>query len=279
MPRTRWGAPVLDWVFLLGVGFVIGVYAGSVGAGGGFLFAPLLLFRYPEAPPEQITTATLAGVAVANAATALYAWLHRRVDRALSGALVAAALPAALLGAAATSLVPRAAFAIAFGLLLILTGGYLVLRPVAHRITPLHGGWRRELHSRAGLSFVYRVPLPRSLAAAAAAAGVSTLVGLGGGLFYTPLAVRVMRIPLAVAVPTAHVLITAVASAALALHLLAGHAGDPLRDMPPLVLGMIAAVPVARRLHDRLGEGPLTRALAAGIFLVGLQTALLAFRG
>ena len=72
------GAPVLEWVFLFGVGFAVGVYAGSVGAGGGFLFAPILLLRYPEALPEEITTATLAAVAVANAAAAAYAWMHRR---------------------------------------------------------------------------------------------------------------------------------------------------------------------------------------------------------
>ena len=271
------GVPVLEWVFLFGIGFAVGVYAGSVGAGGGFLFAPILLLRYPEALPEEITTATLAAVAVANAAAAAYAWMHRRVDRPLSGALVAAALPAALVGAAATSLMPRVAFALAFGLLLAFTGIYLARRPVAEFAEPLRAGWQRELRDRAGVTFQYRVPVWRSLFAAAAAAGVSTLVGLGGGLFYTPLAVRVMRIPHALAVPTAQVLITAVSTGGVALHLLAGHTGDPLNDMPFLTAGVIASVPLARRLHDRLGEGLLTRALAAGIFLVGVQTAALAF--
>ena len=271
------GVPVLEWVFLFGIGFAVGVYAGSVGAGGGFLFAPILLLRYPEAPPEEITTATLAAVAVANAAAAGYAWMHRRVDRPLSGALVAAALPAALVGAAATSLMPRVAFALAFGLLLAFTGIYLARRPVAEFAEPLRAGWQRELRDRAGVTFQYRVPVWRSLFAAAAAAGVSTLVGLGGGLFYTPLGVRVMRIPHAVAVPTAQVLITAVSTGGVALHLIAGHTGDPLNDMPLLTAGVIVSVPLARRLHDRLGEGLLTRALAAGIFLVGVQTAALAF--
>ena len=270
---------MIEWLLLCAVGFAIGVYAGAVGAGGGFLFAPILLWRYPEAPPEEITTATLAAVAAANAVAATYAWLHRRVDRPLSGALVAAALPAALVGAAATSLMPRETFALAFGLLLIFSGAYLVRRPVAHFVEPLRSGWSRELRDRAGVSFSYRVPVWRSLVAATGAAGISTLVGLGGGLFYTPLAVRVMRLPHAVAVPTAQVLITAVATAGVALHLVAGHTGDPLNDMPPLTIGVIASVPIARKLHDRLGEGLLTRALAAGIFLVGVQTALLAFRG
>lgn len=277
MPRARVGVPVLEWILLFAVGFVIGSYAGAVGAGGGFLFAPILLWRYPEAPPEEITTATLAAVAVANAVAAAYAWMHQRVDRPLSGALVAAALPAALLGAAATSLMPRETFALAFGLLLALTGIYLIKQPVAHFVEPLQAGWRRSLRDRAGVRFEYRVPVRRSLVAAAGAAGISTLVGLGGGLFYTPLAVRVMRIPHAIAVPTAQVLITAVATAGVALHLVAGHAGEPLTDMPMLTLGVIVSVPIARWVHDRLGEGLLTRALAAGIFLVGVQTAALAF--
>ena len=277
MPRVRAGLPVVEWLVLLAVGLAIGTYAGSVGAGGGFLFAPILLWRYPEAPPEEITTATLAAVALANAVAAAYAWWHGRVDRPLAAALVVAALPAALLGAAATSMMPRTVFAFAFGLLLILTGVYLVWQPVAHFVAPLRGGWSRELRDRAGVSFAYRVPVWRSLFAAAGAAGISTLVGLGGGLFYTPLAVRVMRLPHALAVPTAQVLITAVATGGVALHLAAGHTGDPLNDMPPLTVGVIASVPIARWLHDRLGEGLLTRALAAGIFLVGVQTALLAF--
>ena len=276
MSRVRVGL-VLEWILLFAVGFVIGSYAGAVGAGGGFLFAPILLWRYPEAPPEEITTATLAAVAVANAVAAGYAWMHRRVDRPLSGALVVAALPAALLGAAATSLMPRETFALAFGLLLALSGIYLIKQPVAHFVEPLRAGWRRSLRDRAGVRFEYRVPVRRSLVAAAGAAGVSTLVGLGGGLFYTPLAVRVMRIPHAIAVPTAQVLITAVATAGVALHLVAGHTGEPLNDMPMLTLGVIASVPIARWVHVRLGEGLLTRALAAGIFLVGVQTAALAF--
>ena len=276
MPRARVGL-VIEWILLFAVGFVIGSYAGAVGAGGGFLFAPILLWRYPEAPPEEITTATLAAVAVANAVAAAYAWMHQRVDRPLSGALVAAALPAALLGAAATSLMPRETFALAFGLLLALSGIYLIKQPVAHFVEPLRAGWRRSLRDRAGVRFEYRVPVWRSLVAAAGAAGISTLVGLGGGLFYTPLAVRVMRIPHAIAVPTAQVLITAVATAGVALHLVAGHTGEPLNDMPMLTLGVIASVPIARWVHVRLGEGLLTRALAAGIFLVGVQTAALAF--
>ena len=268
---------MLEWLGLLAIGLAVGAYAGAVGAGGGFLVAPVLLLRYPDAPPEEITTATLAAVALSNGASALYAGRRSRMDRPLAALLVAAALPPALLGAAATALLPREVFTLGFAALLLATGLYLVRRPMAGIVAPVRHGWQREVQDREGATFVYRVPVWRSLAATATAAGVSTLAGIGGGLLYSPLATRVMRIPHALAVPIAQVLITAVATAAVALHLLAGHAGDPIEDVPPLTIGIIISVPLARRLHDRLGEGALTRALAAGLFIVGVRTAVLAF--
>ena len=269
---------MLASIGLLVVGLAIGMYAGAVGAGGGFLLAPLLLLRYPDAPPEEITTATLAAVAISNAASSLYASRRRRrVDAPLAALLVAAALPTVLLGAAGTALLPRSAFTAGFAALLVTTGAFLVWRPVSGIVAPVEDGWRREVQTREGATFVYRVPLVRSLVVTASSAGVSTLAGIGGGLLYAPLATRVMRIPHALAVPIAQVLITAVATSAVALHFAAGHAGDPLADVPPLVVGVVLSVPLARRLHDRLGEGALTRALAAGLFIVGLRTALLVF--
>jgi uncharacterized membrane protein YfcA len=267
---------VLEWVGLLAIGFIVGAYAGSVGAGGGFLLAPVLLLRHSEAAPEEITTATLTVVAISNATHALYAGRRRRMDRPLAALLVAAALPTAVLGAAATALLPRDVFTLGFALLLLLTGAYLVRRPESGIVAPVREGWRREVRDREGATFVYRVPVVRGVTAIAAAAGVSTLAGIGGGLLYSPIATRMMRIPHTLAVPLAQVLITAVATSAVLLHLAAGHAGAPRDDAPALTVGLLASVPVARRIHDRLGEGVLTRALAAGLFIVGIRTAVLA---
>ena len=117
----------------------------------------------------------------------------------------------------------------------------------------------------------------RSLVATAAAAFVSTLAGIGGGVIYTPLVTRVMRVPHAVAVPLAQTLLATVAIVGVSFHLAAGHASDPMADAPPLALGMVTATPLGRRLYRRFGEGPLTRALAAGLIIVALRTALFAF--
>ena len=51
----------------------------------------------------------------------------------------------------------------------------------------------------------------------------------------------------------------------------------PMRDVPALGLGVIASVPVGRRLNRKLGKGPLTRILALGLLLVSVRTAPIAF--
>lgn len=267
---------MLEFVGLLITGVAVGTYAGAVGAGGGFLLTPILLARYSDAQPDEITTATLSGVAIASASSSLAAARRRRLDRPVAALLIGAAIPPALLGAAATSLLPRSWFALGFALMLVATGLWLAWRPVARIVAPVSGGWRREVNDGAGATFVYRIPVVRSALAAATAAGLSTLAGIGGGLLYAPLATRVMRIPHALAVPVAQTLITAVATSAVALHFAAGHAADPLDDVPPLAIGVVASIPLARLVHDRLGEGPLTRALAAGLLIVGIRTAFLA---
>lgn len=265
----------LEAAALVLAGFAIGAYASSIGAGGGFLLAPLLLWRYPAAAPAAVTTAALSVVVVSSGLAALLAARERAIDVPLAGTLAAAALPGAILGAAGTALLPRTAFAALFAGLLFATGLYLVWRPTPAVVDPVRRGWRRRM--RVGVdTYAYRVPLVRSIAASIVASTLAALAGIGGGLIYTPLATRVMRVPYALAVPVAHVIITAIAAAVVVFHLLAGHAGEPMHDVLPLTVGVVAAAPLAQHLHRRLGEGALTRVLAAGLLLVAFRTALLA---
>lgn len=264
------------WFGLIVVGLAIGTYAGAIGAGGGFLLAPVLLLRYPEASPAEITTATLSVVLVAAVAFAVAGSRGGQLDRPLAAVLVVAALPAVLGGAAATSVLPRTVFTIGFGVLLLGAGAYLGWRPTASIVDPVRGGWRRQLVDRDGNVFVYRLPVRRGLIATAVAAFLSTLAGIGGGLVYTPLATRVLRVPHTLAVPLAQTLLAGVALVGVLFHLAAGHVADPMRDAAPLAIGVVAATPLGRWLNRRLGEGLLTRALAVGLIAIGLRTALIA---
>ncbi|MPZ99506.1 MAG: TSUP family transporter [Dehalococcoidia bacterium] len=260
-------------VALFAAGYVIGVYATAIGAGGGFLVAPLLLLRYPDAEPALVTTASLTVVALASGAASATVAREGRVDHRLVLALALVAVPAGLFGAVGTSLVPRRAFELGFAALLGLLALYVLWRPTAGVQPPVQPAWRRRLVDRSGTIFSYGIPIRASILPNVAASFMAALGGIGGGTLGIPIMTRVMRVPHAVAVPSMHLLIVIQSVVVVLFHVGLGHAGDPLRDVPWLGAGVVLATPAGHRLRRTLGEGPLMRALAAGLIVVAVRMA------
>lgn len=262
---------MLDAALLIAIGFGVGVYSTALGAGGAFLLTPLLLIRHPDVPPAYVATASLCIVVLSSGLSAAQALRSRLLDPPVLAVLLAAVVPMAVLGAATTAYVPRREFQLGFAALMFAMAVYLLL-PRRELIAERVLGWRRMVETREGVVF-YTFPILRGVVAAAGASYLSSLAGIGGGPLYTPLEIRVMRIPVTLAVPTAHVVVTALAISGLALHLATGHIGEPLRDAPWLAMGALAGNPFGRRIGRRLREGPVIRLLVVGIILVAARTA------
>ena len=269
--------PIDEALLLVALGIIIGVYSISIGAGGGFLVAPLLLLRHPDADPVAITTASLAIVVITSLASSAVVLRERRVDLPVAFALAAISIPAGILGALGTVALPREAFAIGFAILLVALALYLVRWPVAPVSPPGVTGLPRHIEDRDGNTFDYRIPVRRSIAPNLGMAFLSALAGIGGGPVGVPIMTRIMRIPHAVAVPTIQVKTAIYASAVVLFHLALGDAGDPMWDVPFVGLGVIVANPIGQRFRRSLGEGHLMRALAVGLLIVALRTAVGAF--
>ncbi len=70
----------IAWLFPLGLG--VGAFGTLVGAGGGFVLVPVLLFLYPDMKASTVTSISLL-VVTANAASGSIAYgLQRRIRRA-----------------------------------------------------------------------------------------------------------------------------------------------------------------------------------------------------
>ena len=258
---------------LFGLGLIVGSYATAIGAGGGFLITPFLLIRYPDALPAEITSASLAVVAVSSGVSTAVMAHARRVDWPVAGLLALASIPGALLGAVLIGFVPRELFTIGIAVLLLLLAVYLAWRPRARFVDPLPHGWQREFTDGHGDTYLYRVPPVRSGFASGVAAFIASIAGIGGGPFYVPIATRVVRMPHPLAVPAAHVAIASLATVVVLYHALAGNFGEPLADAIWIGAGVIAGNPLGQRLNRRLGEGPLTRLFAAGLLLIAVRAA------
>ncbi len=268
---------IIEALALVVGGFLIGAYSIAIGAGGGFLIAPLLLLRYPDAEPEVITTASLTAVVITSLASSAIVLPERRVDLPVALAIAALAVPAGIIGALGTVALPREAFAVGFALLLVALAIYIIRVPASPPPPPGADGTPRTLDDRDGNRFEYRIPVRRSIAPNVGMAFLSALAGIGGGPIGVPIMTRIMRIPHAIAVPTIQVKTAIYSAAVVVFHLLLGDAGEPMRDIPFLGLGVLLANPFGQRLRRKLGEGPLMRALALGLFVVAARTAWSAF--
>ena len=119
-------ALMLDRLWLVPVGFIVGAYGTLIGSGGGFVLVPLLLLLYPRESPEVITSISLA-VVFFNALSGSIAYMRlKRVDYRSGVLFGIATIPGAILGAITTSTIPRPLFDIFLGILMIVGSLFLI---------------------------------------------------------------------------------------------------------------------------------------------------------
>jgi uncharacterized membrane protein YfcA len=148
---------------------------------------------------------------------------------------------------------------------------------VAGIAAPAQHAWDRLRTDARGNTYAYRIPVIPALPANVASSFLGALAGIGGGAIGVPIMTRVMRIPHAIATTSMHALIVIQSVVVVIMHLANGHAGPPMEAVPWLALGGVLGSPLGRTLRGRLGEGPLTRLLAFGLFFIAIRTGWAAF--
>lgn len=134
------------WTFaLLGAAGLLAGWVDAVVGGGGLVQLPALLLGLPGAAPVQVlATNKLASVCGTTVSSVTY---YRRVHPDLRTALplMALAFTGALGGAAVASMLPESAFDPIILAVLVLVGGYTLLRPQIGHVTELRFSGHRHL--------------------------------------------------------------------------------------------------------------------------------------
>lgn len=263
-------------LLLIPLGFVIGAYGTMIGAGGGFVLVPALLFLYPDASQRQITSISLAVILVTSiSGSAAYAY-RRLIDYRTGLLLASAMVPASLAGAYAVRLLPRSAFDVAFGLLLILLavvglvgvleGARTFREPVAPRRMVI----ARTIDRGGGITSQYSYDIRQGLGMSGVTGFVATLFGVGGGVIQVPLMATVLRIPLDVSVATSQFMLIFMATTGTSIHAIAGDFGlTQLTRAGLLGLGAIVGAQVGAAAAQRLTDRIISRLLSAGLVAIG----------
>ncbi|MFF4650778.1 sulfite exporter TauE/SafE family protein [Streptomyces sp. NPDC001380] len=228
-------------------GAVVGLALGGLGGGSSMLAVPALIYLLGFAPAQATTAALL--IVAATSATGLVA--HARAGRVRwrTGALFAAAgLPAAAAAGALSSAVPGAVLTLAFALLAAVAA------------------WRM-LATRRPAGPPRAAGPGRSAAAGAGLGAVTGLLGVGGGFLAVPALVSVLALPMAEAVGTSLLVITANSAAALVPRL--GSAGSlDWAVVAPFTAAAVLGAWDGKRLANRLSGPALQRIFALALLAV-----------
>jgi hypothetical protein len=189
----------------------------------------------------------------------------------------AAALPTAIGGALLVDLVPRALFDVIFGVALLSVAAYTIWsvgRPIVMR-PPLRGRAvvQREISgTEEGQVFRYSYNVVHGALLSTGIGLLSSLLGIGGGVFQVPAMITVLRFPVHVATATSQFVLLFMSGEASAVHLASGDlSGENLVRVLLLSVGVVPGAQLGARIAQRF-HGPLiARLLAVALVVVGAR--------
>ena len=248
-----------EFARLAPLGLLVGAFGTLVGAGGGAVLVPVLLFLMPDEDPATLTAMSLA-VVFFNAYSGTITYMRMgRVDYRMGTLFTLASLPAAVIGVLLVRQIPREFFDPLFGTLLVSIGSLLLINPLGSAKPSVH----RQFSSDRGTLF--------GSIGTAYIAVLSSLMGIGGGIIHVPFLIRVLQIPPHTATATSHFVLTFVAATATITHLVLGELRQGLPQTMYLAVGVMMGAPVGAALSERIHGSLLVRLLAAALCLVGLR--------
>lgn len=241
--------------FVSGLG--IGVLGTLIGAGGGWMIVPLLLFGYHFSPQEAVGTSL--AVVFLNALSGSVAYMIQgRVLYRMGLAFAAATIPGALVGVLLVQYLDSRWFSVLFGALLLLIAAFLHRGRQLPFVRPRGADLSREsLQS-------FRSPYMRIGTVLSFAVGaVSSLFGIGGGIIHVPFLIVILGIPVHTATATSHFVLAITSLTGTLAFLRQGQVRLPIAGS--MGLGVLLGAQLGALLSMRMPSEPIRRTLAVAL--------------
>jgi len=260
-------------VFLIALGFFVGVLGTLIGAGGGFILVPVLVFLFPQMPPEAITSISL-GVVFLNASSGSIAYANmKRIDYKTAFIFSAATLPGSIIGAFSTSLIPKMLFDAALAVILMTISIFLIVKPRSlQQIGQLQKGRivNRHLTDYVGEKYSYSFNLRLGILISFFVGFISSLLGIGGGIIHVPALTYLLHFPLHIATATSHFILAVMALAGTLVHIAQGTLRNSWQTMLLIGADVIVGAQLGARLSLKISARWITIAMAIALFFVGI---------
>ena len=240
-------------VFLIGVGLAGGTLGSMLGVGGGIIMVPALMFL--NLPPTQVASTSLIAVMSTSLSSTIEYSRQKKIDYRLGLEMAACAIPGGVLGAILSEYLHEDSFKLFFGILLILTGLYLLYK---NSVLNDHLTKRRSMP----------LQVAAVLIASFGAGIISSMFGVGGGIVFVPAMLLVLGLGMHKAAPTSQLTLMMTAIAGVFTHSVLGHP-DYLQAVT-LSAGAFVGAQIGARLSLVTKDVLLRRLLAVILIVVAV---------
>lgn len=271
----------MDWsefAIFVGTGLLAGSWGALIGAGGGFIIVPLLLFFHKDLSIQAVSAVSLVAVfANGLSGTAVYARL-RRIDYRSGIIFLLAMIPGGISGALLVNHISRGLFLMVFGILLILVAIYVTARPKQQPKlqSRIQGTTRRVIDSR-GINYEYKLNLKLGTFITFLVGFMASTLGIGGGIINVPAFIYILGMPIQVATATSQFIVVGTSAAASATNLFEGDLVGRESIILPLTIGTVIGAQMGARISQHVSTVWVTRILGTGLLVVGVRLVYLAF--
>ena len=261
-------------LFLIGLGILVGTFGTLIGAGGGFILVPVLLFLFPNLKPDVVTSISLA-VVFLNAASGSVAYARlKRIDYKSAIIFAIATLPGSIIGALVTSHLPRHIFNVILGILLISVSIYLMVRPEQQSSANNEHNThfvKRTIIDVYKEKYTYSFNQLIGIILSFFVGFLSSLLGIGGGIIHVPALASLLNFPVHIATATSHFILAIMALAGTIVHMIQGTFWQEWTKAVFIGIGVVGGAQIGARLSEKVKPKGIIRALAIALFLVGIR--------
>jgi uncharacterized protein len=255
---------MIEFLWLIPVGFIAGMFGTLVGAGGGFILMPILLVLHKDWQPEVLTAVSLAmicGNAVSGSAA--YARM-KRINYRAGLWFSAAAIPGSIIGAYVVDYIPRKEFNAFFGIAMLILSSYLILS--RGKLKEMHAHTHHKFNLWTGVISSFFVGI------------LSSLLGIGGGIIHVPVMIYLLDFPVHLATATSHFVLAIMTFSVTIFHILTGRLDGKYFMVLGLIIGVIVGAQVGAWASTKISGRWIVRGLAIALLMAAVRILWMAFK-
>ncbi len=250
-----------EFILLFSFGIFVGAFGTIIGAGGGFIIVPFLMYAYNASP--QLAVGTSLCIISLNALSGTFSYAkQKRIDYRTGIIFALATIPGAYLGAYILQYISEKAFNIGFTIFLIAMAVYMLVNPTPTKnISPSEKNIAPASYN-----------LPLGIFISFLVGFISSMAGIGGGIVHVPAMIFLFGFPPFIAIPTSHFILAISALCGAGSHIMLG--GVLWKVVPSLGVGAIIGAQLGAALSHKIRSIWLIRGLVLAILFVAVRLLL-----